>query len=177
MSFWQHFKNKTLRQIDSSNSRDILIIIKSDVCFKKTKNTIFNGEFFLTGLIWGSTVFCINIWNITLIHMVKLHLPHMYMFLLIISKEKIISMYSTIPPNLSILLGAYATFSNPSLRILWVRSNFFKDPFFFFCGFDRGTSRVFRSLSPILQATSSSFSLHGLNYSSTNGRLIKPPGK
>ena len=36
-------------------------------------------EFFLTGLIWGRTVFCIDIGNITLIHMVKLHLPHMYM--------------------------------------------------------------------------------------------------
>jgi len=36
------FKNKTLRPIDSSTSGDILIIIKSDVCFKMAKNTFFN---------------------------------------------------------------------------------------------------------------------------------------
>ena len=33
----------------------------------------------MPGLIWGRTVFCIDIGNSTLIHMVKLHLPHMYM--------------------------------------------------------------------------------------------------
>ena len=81
--------------------------------------------------------------------MVKLHLPHMYMFLLIIPKEKIISIYYTIPPNFSILLGSYATFSSPSRRILWVCSNFIKDTICFFCGFDREASRVFRSFSPI----------------------------
>ena len=64
--------------------------------------------------------------------MVKLHLPHMYMFLLIVSKEKIISIYSTISPNFSILLGSYVTFSSPSRRIVWVRSNFFKDTICFF---------------------------------------------
>ena len=37
------------------------------------------GSFFLPGLIWGRTVFCIDIANSTRIHMVKLHLPHMYM--------------------------------------------------------------------------------------------------
>ena len=42
MRFQQTFKNKTLRRIDSSTSGDILIIIKSDVCFKMTKNTFFN---------------------------------------------------------------------------------------------------------------------------------------
>ena len=63
--------------------------------------------------------------------MVKLHLPHMYMFLLIIPKEKIISIYCTIPPNFSILLGSYATFSSPSRRILWIRSNFFRQLFAF----------------------------------------------
>ena len=81
--------------------------------------------------------------------MVKLHLPHMYMFLLIISKEKIIRIYSTMPSNFSILLGSYATFSSPSRRILWVCSNFIKDTICFFCGFDRGASRVFCSFSPI----------------------------
>ena len=38
-----------------------------------------SGSFFKTVLISGRTVFCIDIGNITLIHMVKLHLPHMYM--------------------------------------------------------------------------------------------------
>ena len=42
MSFWQNFKNKTIRPIDSSTSRDILIIIKSDVCIKMRTNTFFN---------------------------------------------------------------------------------------------------------------------------------------
>ena len=42
MSFCQNLKNKTLRPIDSSNSRDILIIIKSDVYFKMTKKTRFS---------------------------------------------------------------------------------------------------------------------------------------
>ena len=42
MSFWYNFKNETLRPIDSSTSRNILIIIKSDVCFKIIKNTFFN---------------------------------------------------------------------------------------------------------------------------------------
>ena len=84
--------------------------------------------------------------------MVKLHLPHMYMFLLIIPKEKIISIYYTIPPNFSNLLGSYATFSSPSRRILWVSSNLATSSrtlSAFFCGFDRGASRVFRSFSPI----------------------------
>ena len=35
--------------------------------------------FFLTGLIWARTVFCIDIGNIVFIHMMKIHLPHMYM--------------------------------------------------------------------------------------------------
>ena len=64
--------------------------------------------------------------------MVKVHLPPMYMLLLIVSKEKIISIYSTISPNFSILLGSYVTFSSPSRRIVWVRSNFFKDTICFF---------------------------------------------
>ena len=37
------------------------------------------GVFFLTGLIWARTVFCIDIGNIVFIHMMKIHLPHMYM--------------------------------------------------------------------------------------------------
>ena len=64
--------------------------------------------------------------------MVKFHLPHMYMFLLIISKEKIISIYSTTPPNFSILLGSYETLSSLSRRILWVCSKFFKKTVCFF---------------------------------------------
>ena len=46
---------------------------------KKQKNKLLKKNIFLTGLIWGRTVFCIDIGNITLTHMVKLHLPHMYM--------------------------------------------------------------------------------------------------
>ena len=46
------------------------------------------GSFFLPGLIWGRTVFCIDIANSTRIHMVKLHLPHMYMIFVDNSKEK-----------------------------------------------------------------------------------------
>ena len=48
---------------------------------RPSKTDVLNiWEFFLlTGLIWGRTVFCIDIGNITLTHMVKLHLPHMYM--------------------------------------------------------------------------------------------------
>ena len=114
------------------------------VCRKYNK-----WEFFLTGLIWGCTIFCTDTWNMMLIHMVKLHLPHMYMLLLNISKEKIISIYSKILPNLSILLGSYATFSSPSRRILWVRSNFFKDNICFFLWLWSRASRVFRSFSPI----------------------------
>ena len=40
------------------------------------------------------------------------------------SKKMIITIYSTIPPNLSTLLGSYATLSIPSPCILWVRSKF-----------------------------------------------------
>ena len=39
---FMNFKNKTFRPIHSSTSGDISIIIKSDVCFKMTKNTFFN---------------------------------------------------------------------------------------------------------------------------------------
>ena len=42
MRFSQNFKNKILRPIGSSTSDDILIMIKFDVRFKMTKNTIFN---------------------------------------------------------------------------------------------------------------------------------------
>ena len=46
------------------------------------------GVFFLPGLIWGRTVFCIDIANSTRIHMVKLHLPHMYMIFVDNFKKK-----------------------------------------------------------------------------------------
>ena len=35
--------------------------------------------FFSTGLIWARTVFCIDMGNIVFIHMMKIHLPNMYM--------------------------------------------------------------------------------------------------
>ena len=41
--------------------------------------TIIIWEFFLPGLIWGRAIFCIDIGHSTLIHIVKLHLPHIYM--------------------------------------------------------------------------------------------------
>ena len=46
------------------------------------------GVFFLPGLIWGRTVFCIDMVNITPIQMVKLHLPHMYMIFVDNFEEK-----------------------------------------------------------------------------------------
>ena len=36
----QNFQNKTLRPIDSSTFGDILIIVKSDLCFKMKKKDI-----------------------------------------------------------------------------------------------------------------------------------------
>ena len=49
------------------------------------------GNFFLPGPLWGRTVFCIDIGNITLIHIVKLHLPHMYMIFVECKRKQVCS--------------------------------------------------------------------------------------
>ena len=119
------------------------------------------GVFFLTSPLWGRTVFCIDTGNSVLIRMVKIHLPHMYMIFVECYRKQILC--ST---DLQYCTKFFNTFrirsalSSLSLQTLWVHCSFFKNTFFF-SGFDRGASRVFRSFSRILYATSSPFLFHG----------------
>ena len=52
-----------------------------------TVSFTFKWEFFLTSPIWGRTVFCIDIGKNVYTHMVKVNLPHMYMFSMSIKKN------------------------------------------------------------------------------------------
>ena len=117
--------------------------------------------FFLTGPIWGRTVFCIDIGNIVYIHMVKFNLPHIYMIFGECQRKQACLFSLKYPRTFQPVLGSYATLSSLSPRILWVRSNFFKDTLFFFSGLDRGASRVFHSFSKILYSTFSPLLFHG----------------
>ena len=112
------------------------------------------GSFFFSGLIWGRTVFCICIGNITLTHMVKLHLPHMYMIFVECYRKQLCSSVLQYCTKLFNNFRIRSALSSLSLQTLWVRCNFFRNTFFF-SGFDRGASRVFRSLTRILYTTSS----------------------
>ena len=120
----------------------------------------FAGVFFLTGLIWARTVFCIDMGNIVYRNMVKIHLPHMYMIFVECYRKQILC--STDLQYCTKLFNTFrirSALSSLSLQNLWVRCSFFRNTSFF-SGFDRGASRVFRSLTRILYATSSSL-FHG----------------
>ena len=108
------------------------------------------GSFFLTGPLSGRTVFCIDIGNITLIHMLKLHLPHMYMIFVDNSKEnnntnllyndpEVLNTFRIIHE----LLKPFSSNSLGSFQLL-------QRHILLFFGFDLGESRVFRSLSRFL---------------------------
>ena len=118
-------------------------------------------SFFLTGLIWARTVFCIDMGNIVYRNMVKIHLPHMYMIFVECYRKQILC--STDLQYCTKLFNTFrirSALSSLSLQTLWVRCSFFRNTFFF-SGFDRGASRVFRSFSRILYTTSYPFLFHG----------------
>ena len=105
-----------------------------------TKNDIHNFFYrrsstfgnFLTGPIWARTVFCIDIGNIVYIHMVKFHLPHIYMIFVECQRKQSCSFSLQYPRTFQSVLGSHATLSSLLVRILWVCSSFFKDTFSFF---------------------------------------------
>ena len=51
------------------------IVFRLHVC-----KSVGSWKFFLPGPIWGRTLFCIDIRNMVHLHMVKIHLSHIYMF-------------------------------------------------------------------------------------------------
>ena len=106
--------------------------------------------FFLIGLIWGSTVFCIHTWNITLINMVKLHLTHMYIYVHVFvdrfKGKKNFNLFYSMPKlfnTFEIIRDLLKTFASNSLGQILTSSRILSA---FFCGFDYGASRFFRSL-------------------------------
>ena len=90
------------------------------------------GSFFLTGPIWGRTVFCIDIGNFVCKYMMKFNLPHIYMIFGECQRKQACLFSLKYPRTFQPVLGSYATLSSLSPRILWVRSSFFKDIFFWF---------------------------------------------
>ena len=106
-----------------------------------------NGSFFLTGLIWGRTVFCIDIGNITLTHMVKLHLPHMYMIFVDNFKENSNPHLFYNTPELFNTFGIIRDPLKPFASNSLGPFQLLQRHFLLFFGFDHGASRVFRSFS------------------------------
>ena len=92
-----------------------------------------DGSFFLTGLIWARTVFCIDMGNIVYRNMVKIHLPHMYMIFVECYRKQILC--STDLQYCTKLFNTFrirSALSSLSLQTLWVRCSFFRNTFFFF---------------------------------------------
>ena len=106
--------------------------------------------FFLTGPISGRTVFCIDIGNITLIHMVKLHLPHMYMIFMGNFKENNNSNLFYDTRDLFNTFGVIRIPLEPFISNSLGTSQFLQRHFLLFCGFDHRAFRVFRSFSRLL---------------------------
>ena len=114
----------------------------------------FAGVFF-TGLIWARTVFCIDMGNIVFIHMIKIHLPNMYMIFECHTVEnKYVALFYNTPK-----LSTFRIISE-SLKLFAPNS---LGPFqllhflLFFSDFGRGASRVIRSFTRILYEISSPF--------------------
>ena len=99
--------------------------------------------FFLTGLIWARTVFCIDMGNIVYRNMVKIHLPHMYMIFVECYRKQILC--STDLQYCTKLFNTFrirSALSSLSLQTLWVRCNFFRNTFFFFWLWSRSISSL-----------------------------------
>ena len=116
--------------------------------------------FFLTGPIWGRTLFCIDIRNMVHLHMVKIHLPHIYMFELYLKENKHMNLLYNTPKlfnTFRIISDSLKPFAPNSL----VPFQLPQRHFLLFSDFDRGASRVIRSFTRILYEISSPFLFHG----------------
>ena len=125
--------------------------------------------FFLTGLIWARTVFCIDMGNIVYRNMVKIHLPHMYMIFVECYRKQILC--STDLHYCTKLFNTFrirSALSSLSLQTLWVRCNFFRNTFFFFLAL---IAEHLESFAPLLESW---MQLPHLSSTASNGCKARP---
>ena len=113
---------------------------KMNHCAVKSREHV--GVFFLTGLIWARTVFCIDMGNIVYRNMVKIHLPHMYMIFVECYRKQLCSSDLQYCTKLFNTFRIRSALSSLSLQTLWVRCNFFRNTFFFFWLWSRSISSL-----------------------------------